>query len=580
MPGAQVLSDKTRVVIYARYSSDQQRDASIEDQIRMCRARVEREGWTFISAYTDHAISGASRHRPAYRQLLEDARAGIFDIVVAEALDRLSRDQEDTAALYKRLSFSDVKLITLAEGEISELQVGFKGTMNSLFLKDLAQKTRRGLEGRVRDGKSGGGLSYGYDIVKEYDARGEPVRGGRTINEDEAAIVRRVFREYNEGLSPRNIAQRLNQDNIPGPGGRPWNDTTIRGHALRGTGLLHNELYIGRIIWNRLRYLKDPQTGKRISRLNPPEAWITTEAPELRIIDEDVWANAQSRMLAIRESPAVTKSRESEFWLQRRPRHLLTGLAVCGACGGSLAAVGRDYLACSVARRQGNCANKRSIRRGVLEGIIVEGLRDHLMSPELVAEFTRAFTTEMNNLQRDRARNLSQHERELAEVDRSLNDLVDALAQGFKGDTLRARMDTLEARRAELTRTIASAPAPAPLLHPNLAELYRRKVAALTGALADPEHGAQALEIVRGLVDRVAVYPRDKGYEVELTGAIAQMVSLAADNADLVGEPFASSVKVVAGAGFEPDIRHQRKLGSRMITGISRMPLVIRSYST
>src|SRR5277367_5112803 len=190
MPQARTPAEKTRVVIYARYSSDQQRDASIDDQIRMCRARIEHEGWCFQNAYTDHAISGANRLRPGYQKLLEDARAGAFDIVIAEALDRLSRDQEDTAALYKQLSFSDVKLITLAEGEISELQVGFKGTMTALFLKDLAQKTRRGLEGRVKQGKSGGGRCFGYDIVDRIDPSGEPAHGERLVNQIEAAIVR------------------------------------------------------------------------------------------------------------------------------------------------------------------------------------------------------------------------------------------------------------------------------------------------------------------------------------------------------------------------------------------------------
>ena len=135
-----------RTVIYARYSSENQRDASIEDQIRSCRKRIEDEGWTYLHAYTDHAMSGASRLRPGYQRLLEDARAGEFDIVMAEALDRLSRDQEDIAALFKQLSFCNVRIVTLSEGEISELHVGLKGTMNALYLKDLALKTRRGLD--------------------------------------------------------------------------------------------------------------------------------------------------------------------------------------------------------------------------------------------------------------------------------------------------------------------------------------------------------------------------------------------------------------------------------------------------
>src|SRR5437588_4125307 len=93
-------------VIYARYSSDLQREASIEDQIRLCRRRIEQEGWEYLHAYTDRALSGANALRPAYQSLLEDARRGQFDAVVAEALDRLSRDQEDIAGLFKRLCFA------------------------------------------------------------------------------------------------------------------------------------------------------------------------------------------------------------------------------------------------------------------------------------------------------------------------------------------------------------------------------------------------------------------------------------------------------------------------------------------
>src|SRR5215470_9464652 len=216
-----------RAAIYARYSSELQRDASIEDQIRTCKARIEREGWTLTATYTDRAQSGASRLRPGYQKMLEDARKAEFDVVVAEALDRLSRDQEDVAALYKHLSFADVKLLTIAEGEITELHVGLKGTMNALFLKDLGQKVRRGLEGRVREGRSGGGRCYGYDVALEHDARGEPIRGGRRINEAEAATVRRIFTEFAAGNSPKTIARRLNADRIPGPFGKVWRDTTI-----------------------------------------------------------------------------------------------------------------------------------------------------------------------------------------------------------------------------------------------------------------------------------------------------------------------------------------------------------------
>src|SRR3546814_14427569 len=109
--------------------------------------------------------------------------------------DLLSRDQEDVAALYKRLNFAGVTIVTLAEGEISELHVGLKGTMNALFLKDLARKTHRGLRGRVEKGFSAGPNAYGYRIVRRLSSEGELVRGEREVDPAEALIVERIFRD-------------------------------------------------------------------------------------------------------------------------------------------------------------------------------------------------------------------------------------------------------------------------------------------------------------------------------------------------------------------------------------------------
>ncbi len=191
-----------KVAIYARHSSDNQRDASIADQLRMCRLHAEKQGWQVVEEYTDHAISGASLLRPGIQALISEATRGRFELILAEAMDHLSRDQEDIAGLFKRMSYADVKMFTLSEGEVSHLHVGLKGTMNALFLKDLADKTRRGQRGRVEAGKSRGGNSYGYDVVKKFDGNGEPIRGDRTINEREADVVRRIFRDYAAGAGP------------------------------------------------------------------------------------------------------------------------------------------------------------------------------------------------------------------------------------------------------------------------------------------------------------------------------------------------------------------------------------------
>ena len=178
-----------RAVIYARFSSDLQDNRSITDQVSMARKYAEMRGLTLASVYEDAAISGASLiNRPGLQRLLVDAAAQKFNVLVTESLDRLSRSQADIAALYERLCFLGVRIETLADGHVSEIHVGLKGTMSALFLKDLAQKPRRGQMGRVKAGRIPGGRSYGYDVVLHGEDRGQ-----RVLNVREAAIVRRIY---------------------------------------------------------------------------------------------------------------------------------------------------------------------------------------------------------------------------------------------------------------------------------------------------------------------------------------------------------------------------------------------------
>jgi DNA invertase Pin-like site-specific DNA recombinase len=138
--------------IYARYSSDLQREASIEDQIRICRERAVKEGWAVYKQYSDHGISGASLMRPGIQKLLQDAVQGRFRIVVTESLDRLSRDQEDIAHIFKRISFAGGRIVTLSEGEINELHIGLKGTMGRALPQGSGRQdpTRPARPGRGR----------------------------------------------------------------------------------------------------------------------------------------------------------------------------------------------------------------------------------------------------------------------------------------------------------------------------------------------------------------------------------------------------------------------------------------------
>jgi site-specific DNA recombinase len=239
-----------RAAVYARYSSDLQSAASIDDQVRLCKERIVQMGGKLIDVYTDAAISGSRlQNRPGIRALLDDARSRPrpFDIVISEALDRLSRDQEDVAGLFKRLAHLDISIHTLSEGDINELHVGLKGTMNAPFLKDLAAKVKRGQRGRAEARRAAGGLSYGYRVIREIGADGEIERGRREIHPEEAAVIRRIFEEFVSGRSPRAIATDLNREHIPSPRGGAWNASTINGHSERLHGILQNPLYVGRI---------------------------------------------------------------------------------------------------------------------------------------------------------------------------------------------------------------------------------------------------------------------------------------------------------------------------------------------
>jgi DNA invertase Pin-like site-specific DNA recombinase len=512
----------TRVALYARYSSDQQREASIEDQLRLCRLHAEKQGWAISDSYHDRAVSGASLIRPGIQALLADALRGRFEVVVAEALDRISRDQEDVAGVFKRMAFADVKIITLSEGEITHLHVGLKGTMNALFLKDLADKTRRGLRGRVEAGKAGGGLCYGYDVVKRSDAAGEPVRGERRINEAEAEIVRRIFHEFATGKSPRAIAVDLNRESVPGPFGNAWGDTTIRGHASRGNGILNNELYVGRLVWNRQRFIKDPSTGRRVSRRNPQDDWIRTEVPQLRIVDDALWQAAKARQAELAKLFAATtigvrEARAKRLNTARRPMFLLSGLLTCGSCGGKYGVILKDRYGCLNHHRRGSCDNGRTIRRPVIEQRVLSGLTDRLVSAEAVAEAVRAYHQEMNRQNHERRAQTDTDRQALPKIERAIKGIMAAIEDGMYQPAMKARMAELEGQKAELETRLRKAAPDLPDVNPNIAEVYRQKIERLADALADSQASQEAASAIRSLIGGVVLTPGERRGEVNAT---------------------------------------------------------------
>ena len=544
-----------KVALYARYSSDNQRDASIADQFRVCRLHAEKQGWTVVEEYSDHAVSGASLLRSGIQALIEDAHRGRFALVLSEAMDRLSRDQEDIAGLHKRMAYADVKIFTLSEGEITHLHVGLKGTMNALFLKDLADKTRRGLRGRVEMGKSGGGNAYGYDVVKKFSSEGGPIRGDRTINEFEAHVIRQILTDYVSGKSPKRIATEMNKEGIRAPSGGDWGFSTINGNAKRGTGILNNEIYIGRLIWNRQRFLKDPDTGRRQARMNPEDEWIIQEVPELRIVDDELWAAVKERQAKLKHKRGDGSKSENHFRDRRRPKYLFSGLTKCACCGGGYTMISADLVGCATARNKGTCGNRKNIRRDRLEERVLNALRHHLMEPALFKEFCDEFTREMNRLRMEGRAVIDAARSELAKIDRELEKMLQLyLDDALPVEMVKEKSKKLESRKHELEDLLANADEPPPLLHPEMAGHYRAQVSKLHESLQDEAEAKrlEATELLRSLVDEIILTLTDDEMLIDVRGDLAGILGISLNRKKPTTRAGQSQFELVAGVGFEP----------------------------
>lgn len=377
-----------RAAVYARYSSDNQREASIADQVEVCRRYCAQKGWDLTAVFDDAAQSGSSTAlRTGYQRMVLAAETGAFDVVVCEAVDRLSRRLSDVAALHDRLAFRGVIIHAPSIGAITTMHIGIMGMMAQMQIADLGAKTKRGQSGRVRAGRIPAGLAYGYAVVAPPPGCKEA--GERRIIDAEAAVVVRICRDYAAGMSPRQIARMLNEEGIGGPGGRPWLDTTIRGQPERGTGILNNSLYIGELVWNRVSYVKDPATGRREARLNPPEQWEHKAVPELRIVDPALWDAVRQRRADCALGSSGDPSQAQLNGTHRR-KFVLSGLLQCGVCGAGYTVVAKDRYGCAMHVKAGTCSNGSTISRAALERRVLDALRDKMMPPDAMTAFIMA----------------------------------------------------------------------------------------------------------------------------------------------------------------------------------------------
>ena len=515
-----------RTIIYARFSSQLQNSRSIDDQIAICNQRADREGWTVIEIFTDYAISGTAgiteEQRPGVAAMLARVRQGDVDQVLAESTDRLSRHQGDSHRIREQLEYHNTRLFTLSDGVVTEINGTFKSLMDSQFRKELGAKIKRGQRGSVSSGRSPAGLAYGYRTANQMDARGRPIRGLREIDEEQAEVVRRIFREFARGLAARTIAARLNADGIKGPRGSHWRASTINGDGRRGNGILRNELYIGRLVHNRTSKVPEPVSRAVRIRVNVVEDRVVQSVPHLRIVDEETWEAVQAR----RRSYHGVKLHRTV-----RPRRMLSGLGVCGLCGEGWIVIGTERWGCTKHKSDGSCTNNRQITTEYYERRVLAALRQRMLDPALVEVFVREYHAEYARRAADSCRDEARLQKRLTAAQAQVKRLVAAIAAG--GQEFADIREALAEARAEqdaAERALAELEAmPVVALHPTVAADYRAQVERLNEALADPEARLEAIPALRELIDRIVLTPNPEGRGVllEVEGRLAAIIDLA-----------------------------------------------------
>jgi DNA invertase Pin-like site-specific DNA recombinase len=451
---------KPRCAAYARYSSDRQSPSSIQDQLRKCREFADQQSWEYLEAhvYADEALSGAGSDRPAFLRLISAAsqRPRPFDVLLVDDTSRISRNLGETARFYEQLSFSGVRVMALSQGidsqsEQADVLLSVHGLVDSLYIKELAKKTHRGLEGRALLGLCTGGRCFGYDNVTE-DGQ---VR--QRINPSEAVIVQRIFELAADGGSLKAIAKKLNDESVQSPRPRAgkryatWCPTAIR-------AMLRRELYTGRIVWNRSRFVKAPGSNKRLRRERPMNEWRIVERPELRIIDETLWMRVQKRAERIAEQ--FKGKRPGLYSRAATSPYLLTGFLRCGSCGANLAVVtgrkkdGHGKYGCPQNFYRGACPNKLKESADVVEKRLLSGLQHSVLQPEVVNYALQEFERQLGASLSEFSTSMERMRQRRDAIQQELDRLICAVASVGHSPALVKAINSREEELNEITRKL------------------------------------------------------------------------------------------------------------------------------
>ena len=471
--------------LYARYSSDQQREESIVAQIRACREYCKRKGYTVIHEYADEAYSGTNDQRPQFQQMLQDADAGMFEVIVAHKIDRFGRNAYDYYKNTHRLKAAGVR-VEFAAQEITDSPEGAMLTavmvgVSEWYSLNLSKEIKKGFRENLLAGKTIGGIPlYGYDVDKDTKKY--------VINEREADAVRQMFDMYAAGRSYNEIIDWLNAQGYRTKRGRTFGKNSLH-------DLFHNRRYIGMSVGGTNYKQKN---GKRNSHTPDDENTVIVEGVCPAIVKREVFDLVQKRM--------TENKRRAGSFRAKRP-YLLSGYVVCDVCGRAMSGMANVDRAGNFRRYYRCTCKNRSVNADDLEALVLDKVHDLIHDGELLDAYAEVAFDEYARLQKDRAASTALFEREKEKARAALDRIYDRMRESDEWDELdEAELKNTKAkyRAAETALAQARSKGSLPELSLDQMKKYLREQF-LAEAKKEDTAGCRAL--IENLVDSVRVSP-------------------------------------------------------------------------
>lgn len=431
------------VAAYVRYSSDNQREESIDAQIRAINEYCAREGHVVIKIYADEARSATTDNRPEFQKMISEAASRKFGAIIVHKLDRFSRDRYDSAYYRRQLKLCDVRLISVLENlndspESIILESVLEG-MAEYYSRNLAREVMKGMRETAYNCKHTGGIPpLGYDVAADKSY---------TINVSESEAVKLIFNMYAAGSGYSPIIDACAEKGYKTKTGRPFGKNSLY-------SILSNEKYVGTYIFNKTeRKIAGKRNGHRIK---PEEEIIRIEGGIPAIIDKSVWERVRKRMGENKNTQASYKAKVV---------YLLSGKIFCGKCGSSMLGktgkLGRDktpysYYECGARKRTRSC-DMKPINSSFIDRLVLETLYNSMFCPEAIdaaADKMFAYATEQKKQIPTFVKSAG---KQLASVELEIKHMVDAISKGMFQDSMKEKMDDLETSRAALQIRIAEA---------------------------------------------------------------------------------------------------------------------------